>query len=69
MTQHDKPTIGRRDVLRGALRAAAAGAGAAVAGAGPAATPALAAESDQEKRKPRYWESEHVKTYYRVNRY
>jgi hypothetical protein len=69
MTQHDKPTVGRRDVLRGAFRAVAAGAGAAVATAAPVATTAVAAESDQEKRKPRYWESEHVKTYYRVNRY
>jgi hypothetical protein len=33
-------------------------------------TPAQAdSETDQEMRKPRYKETDHVKTYYRVNRY
>ena len=57
---------GRRDFLR----VLAAGAGAAAAGsAAPLTGPALAAESDQEKRKARYKETEHVKAFYRVNRY
>ena len=58
----DKPTVARRDVLR----ALAAGAGAAAVPLVPAAE---AAESEQDKRKARYRESDHVKAYYRVNRY
>jgi len=58
--------VGRREFLR----ALGAGASAAVAGAGPLAGEARAdTETDAEKRKPRYRETEHVKTYYRVNRY
>lgn len=64
MSKHDKPTVGRRDFLR----VLAAGAGAA-ATAAPLATAAVAAESDQDKRKARYKETDHVKAYYRVNRY
>jgi hypothetical protein len=61
----DKRTIARRDLLR------ALGAG---AGAGLVAAPlATAARADGEKasdqRKARYKETEHVKTFYRVNRY
>jgi hypothetical protein len=56
--------VGRRDFLR----ALGAGAGAAVAA--PLATPAKAdSESNDEKRKARYKETDHVKTFYRVNRY
>jgi hypothetical protein len=33
------------------------------------ATPAIAAESNDEKRKSRYKETDHVKTFYRTNRY
>jgi hypothetical protein len=59
-----KPTLGRRDFL-GAL-----GAGVAVAAAAPLATEAKAdSESNDEKRKARYKETDHVKAYYRVNRY
>ena len=59
-----KTRLGRREFLR------ALGAGATVASAGPLAGQAVAdTETDQEKRKPRYRETEHVKTYYRVNRY
>jgi hypothetical protein len=62
--RHSK--LGRREFLR----ALGAGASAAVASAGPLAGEALAdTETDNEKRKPRYRETEHVKTYYRVNRY
>jgi len=65
----DKPqnkTVARRDFLR----VLAAGAGAAAAtSAVPLMSPAAAAESDQEKRKARYKETEHVKAFYRVNKY
>lgn len=61
-----KAAVGRRDFLR-ALSAGALGVGAA---AGGSALPALAdSENNDEKRKARYTESDHVKTYYRVNRY
>jgi hypothetical protein len=57
--------VGRRDFLR----IAGSGMGVAV-GAGTLATPAQAdSENDAEKRKARYRETEHVKTFYRVNRY
>jgi len=59
-------TVGRREFLR----ALGAGAGAAAASAAPLATSAKAdSETNDEKRKARYKESDHVKTYYRVNRY
>jgi hypothetical protein len=66
MKKERQAKLGRRDFLR----ALGAGASAAVASAGPLAGEALAdTETDNEKRKPRYRETEHVKTYYRVNRY
>jgi secreted PhoX family phosphatase len=66
MDKPEKRTVARRDFLR----VLAAGAGAAAAtGAAPLTTPAAAAESDQEKRKVRYKETEHVKAFYRVNKY
>ena len=56
--------VGRRDVLR------ALGAGAGVAVAAPLATAARAdTETNDEKSKARYKETDHVKTFYRVNRY
>jgi hypothetical protein len=60
-----KAKVGRRDFLR------VLGAGAGVAAAsGTLATAARAdSESNEEKRKPRYRETEHVKAFYRVNRY
>lgn len=59
-----KSILGRRHFL-GAL-----GAGASIAATIPIATVAVAdSEAGDEKRKPRYRESEHIKTYYRVNRY
>jgi hypothetical protein len=61
--QRNQTAVGRRDVLR------ALAAGAAAAGAGPLATGAQAADATDEKRKARYQESDHVKAYYRVNRY
>jgi hypothetical protein len=67
MDKPQKKTVARRDFLR----VLAAGAGAAAAtSAAPLTTPAAAAaESDQEKRKARYKETEHVKAFYRVNKY
>ena len=64
MKTKDRTAVGRRDFLR------AMGAGATVAAAAPFAGEAKAdTESNDEKRKARYKESDHVKTYYRVNRY
>lgn len=60
----DKKSLGRRQFLR------ALGAGAAVAAASPLGLEAKAdSESHDDKRKSRYKESDHVKAYYRVNRY
>ena len=69
-TKHEiteqKPVLGRRDFMR----TLGVGASVAAAGAGPLAGAAHAdTESNDEKRKARYRETEHVKTYYRVNRY
>jgi hypothetical protein len=58
--------VGRRDFLR----ALGAGAGVAAAAAAPLATPAVAdSETNDDKRKARYKETDHVKTFYAVNRY
>ena len=66
MKKERQAKLGRRDFLR----ALGAGASVAVASAGPLAGEALAdTETNDEKLKARYRESEHVKTYYRVNRY
>jgi hypothetical protein len=59
-------SLGRREFLR----TLGAGAGVAAAGAAPLAVDARAdTESNEEKRKSRYKETDHVKTFYRVNRY
>ena len=65
MKEQDKSKVGRRDFLR----AMGAGAGLAAATTAPLATGAVAAESDADKKKARYKETDHVKAYYRVNRY
>ena len=58
--------LGRREFLR----ALGAGATVAAASVGPPSSEAVAdTESNQEKRKSRYRATEHVKTFYRVNRY
>ena len=64
MTTESK-AVGRRDFLR------ALGAGAGVAATAPiAATEANAdSETNDEKRKARYKETDHVKKFYAVNRY
>ncbi|MGA7997319.1 MAG: formate dehydrogenase [Bradyrhizobium sp.] len=60
----DKTSLGRRRFLY------AFGAGAAIATASSLALEANAdSESDGEERKSRYKETDHVKAYYRVNRY
>jgi hypothetical protein len=64
MSTERKATVGRRQFLR------AVGVGAAATAAAPLSTEAVAdSESSDERRKPRYKESDEVKTYYRVNRY
>jgi hypothetical protein len=61
----DKATLGRREFLR-TLGVSTV----AVAAAGPLAEEAHAdTETYDEKRKARYRETDHVKTFYRVNRY
>jgi hypothetical protein len=67
MSEETKAKVGRRDFLR-KVSVGAVGAGAALAT--PLVGPANAdSENEDEKRKARYKESDHVKTYYRVNRY
>jgi len=64
MDKEKKTKVGRREFLR------AMGAGAGLAAAAPFATDAKAdSENNEEKRKARYQETAHVKTFYRVNRY
>jgi len=65
MKQQDKSKLGRRDFLR----AMGAGAGLAVTATAPLATGAAAAESEAEQKKARYKETDHVKAYYKVNRF
>jgi hypothetical protein len=73
MTSEDKAAKGaeRGVSRRNLLRAVGAGAGAAAAvGALSPASPAHAdSETNDEKRKSRYRETDHVKTFYAVNRY
>jgi len=58
--------VGRREFLR----ALGAGAGIAATAAAPLATSAKAdTENNDEKRKARYKETDHVKKFYAVNRY
>jgi hypothetical protein len=64
MKPKSRATLGRRQFLR------ALGAGTAVTAMAPLATEAMAdTETNDEKRKARYKETEHVKTFYRVNHY
>jgi hypothetical protein len=65
MKQEGKTAVGRREFLR----TIGAGAGLAATAAVPLATKAAASESDADKKKARYRESDHVKTFYRVNGY
>ena len=64
-TQSEK-TVARRDFLR----VLGAGAGVAAGAAAPLATTAMAdSENNDDKRKARYKETDHVKAFYRVNRF
>ena len=58
------PLVGRRGFFK-----AFAGIGAAAALGAGGARPAVAQETGDERTKARYQESDHVKTYYRTNRY
>jgi anaerobic selenocysteine-containing dehydrogenase len=62
-TPKNERTIGRR----GFFGAAAAAASASVLAAG--ARPVLAEEIGDERTKQRYQETDHVKAFYRTNRY
>ena len=58
--------VGRRDFLR----ILGTGVGVAAGASTFAASSARAdSESEDEKRKARYRETDHIRTYYRVNRY
>jgi hypothetical protein len=64
MSEDGKTTVGRRGFLR------KVGIGAVGAGATPLVGSAQAdSETNDEKRKARYKETDHVKAFYRVNRY
>ena len=64
MKTEREATLGRRRFLQ------ALSIGTAVTAMAPLATEAMAdTETKDEKRKSRYKETEHVKTFYRVNRY
>jgi len=66
MKAEGKARMGRRDFLRGL----GAGTGVAVAAAGPLAGNARAdGETNAEKIMARYKETDHVRAFYRVNRY
>ena len=66
MTDEKKTTVGRRDFLR-KVGMGAVGAGAAAAA--PLTGARADSESLDEKRKALYQETDHIKTYYRVNSY
>ena len=67
MTDEAKTRVGRRDFLR-KVGIGTVGAGATLAA--PLVGSAQAdSETSDEKRKARYKETDHVKAYYRVNRY
>ena len=70
MKEQDKMQNKTRVARRDFLRVLGAGAGVAATAAAPLATMAKAdSENNDEKRKARYKETDHVKTFYRVNRY
>ena len=64
-TTDGHPAIGRRDFLR----VLGVGAGAAAVTAPLGGEAKADSESQDERRKARYQETDHVKTFYRVNRY
>lgn len=66
-TKQTEGAMDRRSFFRAAGGSAAAAA--AVAGVPLASGPAQANESQSERTKARYKESDHVKAFYRTNRY
>jgi hypothetical protein len=66
MDEHNKMTVRRRGFL-GIVAASGLTAAAATVPFGTSAVAEI--ETYDEKRKPRYRESQEVKTFYRVNRY
>ena len=66
MRDDDKTRQSRRAFIKSVGTASAA---AAVAAAIPLDRANAGTESDQEKRKARYRETDHVKAFYRTNRY
>ena len=70
MKEQDKMQNKTRVARRDFLRVLGAGAGVAATAVAPLATIAKAdTENNDEKRKARYKETDHVKAFYRVNRY
>ena len=70
MKEQDKMQNKTRVARRDFLRVLGAGAGVAATAAAPLATMAKAdTENNDERRKARYKETDHVKAFYRVNRY
>jgi len=66
MDHRNDPRGGRRDFLR----ALGTGTAVAITASGPLSERVSAdTENNDERRKARYRETEHVKTFYRVNRY
>ena len=65
--ESNKNGVRRRGFLGGF--AGIASAAAALVVSRQAVTPAVAQETDDEKRKTRYQETDHVKAFYRTNRY
>ncbi|MEQ1711019.1 MAG: twin-arginine translocation signal domain-containing protein [Hyphomicrobium sp.] len=63
-----KARLDRRDFLK-ALGTSTAGVATVAVAASTGITPAAASESSSDKKKKRYQESDHVKAYYRTNRY
>ena len=61
-------SLDRRNLLKGLTTGAASVATVVVAGVA-AIEPAAAAESETEKKKARYRVTDHIKAYYRTNRY
>lgn len=65
MTKKDQTRLGRRELLR----VLGVGAGAAAAGAAIPTSARADSETEDAKKKARYRETEHVKAFYRVNKY
>ncbi len=61
----EKAAVARRGFLRSIGGASVAGAAVAIG----APAPAEASESNADKKKARYRETDHVKAFYRTNRY